>query len=299
MSTQRLLKFGTDKSLLAPSGIQQIDLRNGGMNGYIPPVGIVDTDGRVKSGVASNSHYLRPNLIPVLLSYPGWYDFLPADMAEFRKGYLKSLIEELPMRIEGINAKLSVESDETPIGGAGETIAEPTNVKRDKSSISFVYTEKMNKAIMYFLEEEIMYGIMDPHTKLPMSRTFIDESSINYLYSLDFWSFTIAFIEPTRLGQGAIDGFICTNCWFDNAGDRIGGRDLTGNSEKVEITVTFNPVTSVGPMVTNYCDQLLKKMSIIKTAPTDIMLPAATVKDPDLAAMTDIGYDRVVTTPSR
>lgn len=292
MASSRLLNSVNIESIpgtpyLAP----WMDLTKGGQFGYIPRIGTVDKDGRVKSEIINHTSYLRRDLIPILLNYPRFFDHMPN--TSLLVSTLKSLVEERALRIDGINPKLSVEYTETPIGAAGETIVEPTKVRQERSSITFTFSEVMGKAIQRFIEFMIKYGIANPHTNTPQVSSYINISNEEYMYTLDFYSFTMAFIEPDPTNQYAVDGFICTNCWFTEAGDRLGTRDIQGPKEKLEITTTINPILTCDPLTVQYCNELLQNLTILRQDPKDILLPAMQEVDPMVSSSDGmVGFNR-------
>lgn len=270
-----------------------MDLTRGGQFGYLPRIGTVDKDGKVKSELINHGSYLRRDLIPILLNYPRFFDYLPN--TDLLVKTLKALIEDRPIRIEGINHKLSVEYTETPIGAAGEAIVEPTKVKRERNQITFTYNEVMNKSIQRFIEFMIKFGISDPHTNTPLIARYLNIKDNIHIYTPDMYSFTVAFIEPDATNQYAVDGFICTNCWFAEAGERLGSRDITAPKDKLEISAVINPVTTSEPQTVQFCDQLLKNITIFNIDERAHVLPVTREVDPAiLASDNEVGFNRGV-----
>lgn len=296
MASSRLLNSVIQDTLPGtPTSVPHMDLTKGGQFGYIPRIGTVDIDGKVKSELINNTSYIRRDLIPILMDYPRFYDYLPSGTRDMCIKTLKSLIEDRPIKIDGLNPKISVESEDTPIGASGEVQSEPTKVKQDHSTLTFEYNEVINKSIQRFIEFNIRFGIGNQHTNIPLITHYLQSSEIEYAYTLDFYTFTIALIEPDPLAQYAVDGFICTNCWFKEPGDKPGSRDIAANKEKLTISTTFDPITTNEPLTVYYCDQLLKNINILKQKPYDIMLPANTEIDPNIKAFNgNVGFDRGV-----
>lgn len=295
MANNRLLNTIMQGMPGTPYDSKMIDLTKGGQYGFIPRIGSVDVDGVVKSEIINNTSYIRRDLVPVLLDYPRFFDFLPEPHKSTAIATLKSLIEDRPMRIEGINASLSVDTTETQIGASGESIVEPTKVKQERSNLTFVYTEVLHKTIQRFIDFMIRYGIGNQHTNVPMITHYISAADIEYSYTLDFYSFSMALIEPDPLMQFAVDGFICTNCFFQGSGDRLGSRDIASSKDKLELSLNLSPVTTSEPLTVRYCTELLQKLTLTKQMPTDIMLPPRQSIDPNLEAIFDtVGMNRGV-----
>jgi len=79
---------------------------------------------------------------------------------------LKALVELHAMSVEGLNAKLTVETAENPFGGGGQVQEDPTDVKEERPNISFKFEEKYGMPIFNFFRYWITGLIMDPQTKV-------------------------------------------------------------------------------------------------------------------------------------
>ena len=83
------------------------------------------------------------------------------------KAILKHLVEVQAKSIEGLNATITVDYTETPVGGAGEMQEDVSNVTRQRSNPTFTWTEKYGKPINAFLEYWIFQLLGDPESKIP------------------------------------------------------------------------------------------------------------------------------------
>ena len=117
----------------------------------------------------SNQAYVRRNLVCVLLEAPRFFTLMP-DPAKW-VSTLKSLLELHCRSIEGFNAALTVDTDEHPVGGAGEMQQEVINVTRARTEPSFTFVEKYGRPIQTFIQHWVQYALMDPETKYALVGT--------------------------------------------------------------------------------------------------------------------------------
>ena len=243
-----------------------MNLYNGGQNGYMSQVGIIGKDGKHYDAWISNQAYVKRNIIPVVLAYPKFFDFL-ADKDKFIESY-KALIELHPLTIDGLSSGLTVETDEHAIGGAGEMQEEITNVTRARSTLSFTFKEKAGKSIQKFLDFIIRYGYMDPDTKKPSVAELISSmDKVGGSYTPDYYTGTVIFIEPDALYKEVVDAWLCTNMFFKSNGDRTGKRDIHSAGEAPELTIESSAITMNNEATLNLATEILSKLTIIGKDP--------------------------------
>lgn len=270
-----------------------LDLSNGGQNGYMAQIGVVGKDSKHYDAWISNQAYVKRNIIPVVLSYPKFFDFL-ADKEKFISSY-KALIELHPLTIDGLSSGLTVEVDEHAVGGAGEMQEEITNVTRTRSTLSFTFKEKAGKTITKFLDFVIRYGYMDPDAKKPLVTQFIDDmDKIGGMYTPDYYTGTVIFIEPDALHKEVVDAWLCTNMFFKSNGERTGKRDIHTAGEAPELTIESSAITMNNEAVLNLATDILAKLTIINDVPDTDMATPTTEVDATLAKETT-GYNQTGT----
>lgn len=230
-----------------------LDVSYGGQMGYSP---------NLKEWV-SNQAYVRRNLIAVLLEAPRFFQLMP-DPQKWVES-LKSMIELHARTIEGLNAGLTVELDEHPVGGAGEMQQEVTDVKRARTEPSFGFVEKYGMPIQTFLYNWITYGLMDPDTKYALVGTLSGEKPDDML--ADWYSATVLFIEPDPTHQKVVKSWLVTNMFPKGTGEIIGKRDLTTASEVLNLTVEFTGIAQVGLGVNTFGQEILSSINLANANP--------------------------------
>jgi hypothetical protein len=260
-----------DKAYAGQSAIN--DLSFGGQSGLAANIGAVGADGENVGEWISNQAYVKRNIIPVVLKYPKFFDQMGDSKDKLIASY-KALIELHPMSIDGLSSGLTVEFDEHAVGGAGEMQEEITNVTRARSTPSFTYKEKAGKAIQKFVDFIIRYGYMDPDTKQPLVAAQLTDEQKKGIYSPDFYTGTVLFIEPDVLQLNAVDAWLCVNMAFKGNGDRTGKRDIHSAGEAPEIILESTAITLNNDVVIKLADTILKSMVVIGFNPnTDTVLP--------------------------
>jgi len=265
-----------------------MNLQYGGQGGHMMAFGRNDNGGGFADEWMNNHAYVRRNLIPVVISCPGFFQFMPNK--DQLVAMYKAMIEIKPLNIDGLSSGLTVETDQHPIGGAGEQQDEITNVTRAVSSLSFTYKELAGKSISKFLDFIIRYGYQDPDTKVPLVRNYVqDASSFGGLYLPDMYTGTVLFIEPDLTQLSVVDAWLCSNMIFKSNGERTGKRDIHSAGETVEHSIESTAITLNNDAVLALADTILKNMAVIKKIPeTGIIVPSSISSD--VAAVK--GYDQ-------
>lgn len=261
--------------------VESPDIRYGGQFGYMPRIGI-SKNGKNYGEFITNEPYVAQNIIPLLLTTPRFMDVMPNGV--WMKQALKNLMETMAYEINGLSSGLEVDSDETPIGGAGEVYSVPVNVTRSRSVLSFVWKEQALRPIQNFWNMYIRYGIMDPDTKSCLSSTFFssattaDGNTFNGVYSSDYWSFTMLFIKPDITHTVVDDAWLCTNMYPNKDGERTGKRSLMSPKEGLDLDVEFTPITLNNYAVKLYAEEVLKGLTVFNNLPDfTIELPVTEV----------------------
>lgn len=212
----------------------------------------------------SNAAYIQRNLIPVLFEAPRFFQLLPdgAKLVEI----LKAMVELHPKTIEGLNSSLTVETGETPVGGAGEVQEEITNVTRARSQPVFGYShDKYGRPFQKFLEFWITNGLMDPATKIANIGTLATGWPSDMLP--DQYAMTMMFIEPDPVHRKVMKSWLCTNMFPKGTGDITGRRDLTSALPINELSIEFTAITQVGLGVDILAQRVLDVYNITNANP--------------------------------
>lgn len=232
-----------------------LNLGNGGQFGWTP-------DGKAW---VSNQAYLRQNLICLLLQAPKFFTL----MSEPQKwtDALKALVELHPRSIEGLNAGLTVDMDEHPVGGSLEQHQEPTNVTRARSEPSFTYHELYGRPIQTLISKMIRYGIADPNTKVPLIATHANAPTDMLA---DWFTFSCIFIEPDPTGKKSNKAWLGVNMMPKGTGEIIGKRDLTTAKEITTLTIEFSGIYTYGEGsdgINLFAQQILDSISLVNADP--------------------------------
>jgi hypothetical protein len=230
-----------------------LDFTYGGQQGWAP--NLVEW--------VSNQAYVRRNLICVLLEAPQFFKLMP-DPQKWVSS-LKSLMELHCKSIEGFNAGLTVETDEHPVGGAGEMQQEVTDVKRARTEPSFTFVEKYGMPIQTFLHNWITYGLMDPDTKFAMVGTLSNQRPEDLL--ADWYSMSCLFMEPDPQHRKVVKSWVTTNMFPKETGEIIGKRDLTTASEVLNITVPFTGISQFSLGTNLFAQKILNTINMNNSNP--------------------------------
>lgn len=248
----------------ASASTPAVNLAYGGQNGYTP----------VLQEWVSNSQYVRKNLIVMLLEAPKIFQYLPNPDKWVQA--LRSLVELHPVRVEGLNAGLTVEFGEVPVGGAGEMMRAPTNTTRARTDVTFTYSSDLyGRPIQIFLENYIRYGIMDPETKTALAGT-IDNYPGDML--ADMFTFSAIFFEPTVDGRKVHQAWLVTNMFPVTTGDIKGARDLNSASSVDELSINVGGIAQYGMGPVKLAQKLLDQVAFNKANP---FFNSAFLTDPD------------------
>lgn len=237
------------------SGHPILKLEHGGQHGYVPQL----------NEWISNQAYVRRNVIPVLLEVPRFFQFMP-DTPSWIKS-LKSLVEVHCRSIEGLNAGLTVAFEDHPVGGAGEVQQEFTKVTRERSEPTFTFIEKYGMPIQTFLDSWIRYGMADPETGFSLLTTLANGQTLPSDYLADWYTMSMAFIEPDPTHTRCLKCWICSNMMPDGTGEIIGKRDLTAPGEISTLTVKFTALTQFNLGTLAYGQALLNEINLRNANP--------------------------------
>jgi hypothetical protein len=230
-----------------------LDVTNGGQFGYAP----------VLTEWVSNQAYVRRNLIPVLLEAPKIFQLMPDPQKWVDT--LKAIIELHCRTVEGLNAGLTLEFDEHPVGGGGEMQQEVTDSKRARSEPVFTFVEKYGMPIQTFLYQWMTYGIMDPETKFALANTLQGERPTDML--ADQFTASVIFIEPDPSHRRVVKSWVTTNMMPKSTGEIIGKRDLASASEIATLNIEFTGISQFNLGTNLFAQTILDKINMTNSNP--------------------------------
>lgn len=251
-----------------------LDLKYGGQFGWSPDL----------TQWVSNQAYVRRNLVCILLEAPGFFQYMtnPNKWVES----LKALVELHPKTIDGLKGGLEVETEEHAVGGAGEMQEEVVNVKRERSSVTFTFTEKYGMPIQTFLYNWITYGIMDPDTKYALVSTVGSNVPTDML--ADMYSMTCLFFEPDPTHKKVIKSWITTNMFPKGTGEIEGKRDLASGTELSELSIEFGGISQFNLGTNVMAQKILDSINLTNANP--YLRPAFVQNPSSLVSSATDGY---------
>jgi hypothetical protein len=261
-----------------------LDLQYGGQMGFTPNY----------TQWVNNQQYIRRNLICLLIEAPLGFQYLPNP--DVWVGTLRALVELHATRIEGLNAHLTVDVAETPVGGGGNVQQDVVDVKRERSAPQFTWNEKYGMPVTMFHQGWITNLLMDPDTKFANIATLGSGSTYGPPPDMlaDMYSATMIFIEPDPTHTRVVKSWLVTNMFPLSTGDIVGSRDLTAQADKLDVNIQYAGIAQYGLGVDAFAQQLLTSISIANANPYTVNAFANQI-DPNVAATTT-GYQNEVAT---
>jgi hypothetical protein len=211
----------------------------------------------------NNQSYVRRNLICMLVEAPSGFQLL--NNPEYWVGTLRSLVELHAMAIDGLNQTLQVDFAQTAVGGAGEQHEDFIDVKRDRSNVSFRWSEKYGMPVARFLSGWIRMLMMDPETKVAEIATLTGSAPTDML--ADRYSATMLFMEPDPTHTKVVKAWLITNMMPKSSGQITGHRDLTQAMETVSHDVEFTGIAQVGAGVDAFAQEMLSGINLSAANP--------------------------------
>lgn len=229
------------------------DITYGGQHGWTP---------NPAEWVSNQSYVSRP-LFCLLLEAPRFFQLLPNPNTWVQS--LKALVELHAKSIDGLNAGLTVETDERLVGGAGEMQDEVTNVTRLRTEPKFSFTEKAGAPFQTLFETWITYGLMDPNTKYPLYNTLTGNKPTDGLP--DWYTMTCIFIQLDSIGINVFRSWLVTNMFPKSTGDITGKKDKSSANEILDLDIDFTGIAQYGVGVNQLAQNLLKSINFVGANP--------------------------------
>jgi len=193
----------------------------GGQNGWAP---------NFKEFV-NNTPYVARNLVVKVLTVPKFFSAMPNP--EIWTATLVSMFETHAERIEGLNAGITLETEEVKIG-RNEVMEEPIGATRARSQVTLSLSEKYGRPFQTFIENYITYGIMDPDTTYALSGT-LDNYPSDML--ADQYTFSCIFFEPDATHRRVMKAWLGAGMYFKNTGDIVAKRSIEDNMEALKLDI--------------------------------------------------------------
>lgn len=230
-----------------------LDLTYGGQNGFAPNL----------TEWVSQTHYVRRNIHCILLEAPRGFQYLPEPA--FWISALKNMVEVHARTISGLSAGLEATYSEVAVSGGGEMFEDITDIKRERSNVTFGFTDLYGRPMQNFIQNWILYLIGDPDNKVPMINTLTTVRPSDML--ADMSSATMLFIEPDPTHSKVAKSWIGTNMKPRGTGEISGRKDLTAAGDLSEIEVGFTGVYQSGIGVDMFAQAILNSLNMNNANP--------------------------------
>lgn len=211
----------------------------------------------------NNANYVPRNVFALLVEAPAIFQKMKDP--DVWTGTLRSMVELHPRSIEGLQMGLTVETADTPVGGAGEVQEEVVNVTRARSTPTFVWNEKVGRPFGTLLNAWITYGLMDPNSKIANIATIGTNRPTDMLP--DQYAMSVMFIEPDATHTKVVRAWLITNMFPKSDGTQEGKRDLTSALQLQELSIEFTALTQVGLGVNATAQKMLDAINITNANP--------------------------------
>jgi len=263
-----------------------LDLAYGGQFGWSPRLGRLDGAKHFSEWI-SNQAYVSRNIIAIVLQYPKAFDHLP-DSAKWIATY-KALMETQAEAITGFQAGLTLSVEEHAVGGGGEQQLEVTDSKRARTEVTYKWRERIGMPISSFLEVYMDYTIMNHETKTALIG-LLKEFETD-LYTADYYTGTVLFIEPDITHRQAVKAWLTTNLFPQTNGDITAKADKNQPGEMLEIESNHGGISVYNKAVLEFADKILAKFNEYAVDPNKatLFVDPDNAIDPVLSDITEVG----------
>lgn len=225
------------------------NLKYGGQHGHSMDIG----------NYISNASYVSKPVIAFLMEAPRGFQSM-ADSESLVQA-LKAIVELHSETIEGLDASVSVEYSDTPIGGSNEVQQDVINVMRERSTPSHTVTEKYGESVTNFLLNGWIYPLLgDPETKYPRI-VYQDGVDVQDLLP-DFVSATVLYVEPDPTGRKAQKAWLITNMKPSSSVEVLGNKDKRSGGETRQLSIEFTGIQQVGAGVLKLAQKKLDEANL-------------------------------------
>jgi len=192
----------------------------------------------------------------IVLHLPTMYT---KDNPNFAK-MLKTIIENCPKQITGIDFGYNLETQKTPAGHDGQEMAVPTKTKRSAVNPSMVFQEITGNLIWNCFRQWI-FDINDPDTYASMAH--VKGGAQNFVSSAYSMTCMAIQFDPTMAPEQIIDAAIYSNM-FPTATDNIGFERQISTTNVRERTIQFEAIVRHNAYVRSLAVQVAKELQLAK-----------------------------------
>lgn len=204
--------------------------------------------------------YVSRPLLTFLMETPLGFKLLPE--AQTHISILRSLVETVRHRVEGLTHKLNVNKESNvAFGGSGQKFDVFSNVTEDQPTVSFSWWERPGLAINRFMNFWITMLMMDAETKYAAISTVAGTEAYDALP--DMYSMSVLFVEPNSTHTKVVQSWLGINMWPTATGDNSRSSDKENPGSLQEITIEFSGIFMYGPSVDNLSQKVLNSISLI------------------------------------
>lgn len=217
----------------------------------------------------SSANYVRQKIIAVLIAEPLLMHYM--DNPDAQIAALKSLIELMPQKIDGLNSSVTWEYDGPNVGHAGEKFESVTKASRAVSAPSIEWSERYGMAIARFMTELGRQIILDPdldHPAIVSSPAYIAAHSPPILP--EHQAMTVLFIEPDVTMTNVTNAWLCTNMMPRSGGDILGSKEMAGTNSIVPVTIEYTAFTLTSKPVYVLAKNYLNSLKLNDMKPLDV-----------------------------
>lgn len=247
-ATDALASTGPARLTTSP----MVDLTKGGMNGQQPNY----------AAFYANTDYISRKARVIMLTAPEGWDYFPDGQAYIDN--LKAIVEVHAQSWEGFTSTVSVASEQTAMGGAGEQQHTPTKVTREPSVPVLSINEKYGLPVLATFESLIFDLIMHPENELATLYTLPNKPRHQLP---NIYTFSILVYEPDPTFQYANRAQIVSNMFPQMGPENTMRFDRTAEGEKASYSITFNGFTQRGRGVLDFATKMIQEAGIVGTSP--------------------------------
>ncbi len=202
----------------------------------------------------------------------------------------KNMIETMMQSWSGFNRTLSISSNETQTGHAGEAFQTPTRVSRQRSQITSTIVEKDRRIIIRFLEDYTRFLIGDPEVGYPLLSGFSSEFNDRLA---DMYAGIIIGYETDKTFKYVDNAYLITNFYLNNdVGENTSSRQLQQDGEVPTYNLSWAGFQKVGAEVDRLAQSFIDINRINGVDPQRTNMIASEIDD--AIRSIDTGFDEQI-----
>lgn len=217
----------------------------------------------------SSANYVRQRILPVLISGPALLKYMSNPAQQLAA--LKSLMELMAQKIDGLNSSVTWDYDGPLVGNAGEKFESAIKASRAVSAPAYTWAEKYGMAVTRYWTEYGRQLILDPDLGFPgivSSPSYKAAGSPPILPEQQ--SIMMLFIEPDITLTSVTNAWLCSNMQPRSAGDIMGSREMGMTGEIKEVAIEFTAFTEIGKAVNTLANKYLDSLKLGDLRPLDL-----------------------------